>query len=184
MSLHPAPNVEDFAHLCEQKTDHSAYPHARTVEQNVLIYSGATLRNAEQDEALHTTLLQELSKALLHGPGVLVVEAAYADLSVLEQHNAIFDRILQQEADLENGDHFAKAGANSRIWNALQKSALLAPKGFIDYYKNPVLTLLSEAWLGPDFQVTAQVNIVHPGGAAQSPHRDYHLGFQTQEVLA
>ncbi len=27
--------------------------------------------------------------------------------------------------------------------------------------------------------MTAQLNVVNPGGAAQSPHRDYHLGFQS-----
>ena len=27
--------------------------------------------------------------------------------------------------------------------------------------------------------MTAQVNVVNPGGAAQAPHRDYHLGFQS-----
>nr|WP_269083536.1 phytanoyl-CoA dioxygenase family protein [Pseudomonas amygdali] len=37
--------------------------------------------------------------------------------------------------------------------------------------------------LGPGFQVTAQVNVVHPGGQAQQPHRDYHLGFQTADVV-
>ena len=30
--------------------------------------------------------------------------------------------------------------------------------------------------------MTAQVNLVHPGGTAQQAHRDYHLGFQTAEV--
>jgi ectoine hydroxylase-related dioxygenase (phytanoyl-CoA dioxygenase family) len=39
----------------------------------------------------------------------------------------------------------------------------------------------SEAWLGPCYQMTAQVNVVRPGGAAQQAHRDYHLGFQTVE---
>jgi len=43
---------------------------------------------------------------------------------------------------------------------------------------------ISEAWLGPNYQMTAQVNLVHPGGAAQLAHRDYHLGFQTAEVSA
>ena len=32
--------------------------------------------------------------------------------------------------------------------------------------------------------MTAQVNLVRPSGAAQSPHRDYHLGFQPREVAA
>ena len=27
--------------------------------------------------------------------------------------------------------------------------------------------------------MTAQLNVVNPGGTAQSPHRDYHLGFQS-----
>ena len=40
---------------------------------------------------------------------------------------------------------------------------------------------MSQAWLGPGYQVTSQVNVVRPGGAAQSPHRDYHLGFMTDE---
>ena len=30
--------------------------------------------------------------------------------------------------------------------------------------------------------MTAQVNLVHPGGQAQQAHRDYHLGFQTAEM--
>jgi ectoine hydroxylase-related dioxygenase (phytanoyl-CoA dioxygenase family) len=32
--------------------------------------------------------------------------------------------------------------------------------------------------------MTAQVNVVRPGGAAQTAHRDYHLGFQTAEGAA
>jgi ectoine hydroxylase-related dioxygenase (phytanoyl-CoA dioxygenase family) len=38
--------------------------------------------------------------------------------------------------------------------------------------------------LGPGYQVTSQVNVVRPGGKAQEPHRDYHLGFLTDEVIA
>ena len=37
------------------------------------------------------------------------------------------------------------------------------------------------SWLGPGYQVTAQVNRVNPGGNAQQPHRDYHLGFMSPE---
>ena len=32
--------------------------------------------------------------------------------------------------------------------------------------------------------MTAQVNLVRPSGAAQSPHRDYHLGFQPRDMAA
>ncbi|MEP7024682.1 MAG: phytanoyl-CoA dioxygenase family protein, partial [Actinomycetota bacterium] len=39
-------------------------------------------------------------------------------------------------------------------------------------------------WLGPGYQVTSQVNVVNPGGAAQTAHRDYHLGFQSSAQAA
>ena len=42
---------------------------------------------------------------------------------------------------------------------------------------------MSEAWLGPSYQITSQLNVVNPGGAAQVAHRDYHLGFQTAETI-
>jgi ectoine hydroxylase-related dioxygenase (phytanoyl-CoA dioxygenase family) len=77
------------------------------------------------------------------------------------------------------GDHFAKPGANDRIWNSLEKHCLADPANFARYYGNPFLAAISEAWLGPNYQMTAQLNVVNPGGAAQSPHRDYHLGFQS-----
>jgi ectoine hydroxylase-related dioxygenase (phytanoyl-CoA dioxygenase family) len=32
--------------------------------------------------------------------------------------------------------------------------------------------------------VTSQVNVVRPGGRAQEPHRDYHLGFLADDVAA
>ena len=32
--------------------------------------------------------------------------------------------------------------------------------------------------------MTSQVNVVRPGGQAQDPHRDYHLGFLSDEVAA
>jgi ectoine hydroxylase-related dioxygenase (phytanoyl-CoA dioxygenase family) len=44
--------------------------------------------------------------------------------------------------------------------------------------------LVSTAWLGPNYQVTSQINVVNPGGAAQEAHRDYHLGFQTNDLAA
>ena len=33
--------------------------------------------------------------------------------------------------------------------------------------------LACEAWLGPGYQITAQTNVVKPGGKPQQPHRDY-----------
>ena len=68
------------------------------------------------------------------------------------------------------------------MWNALEKLALRAPDTFADYYANDVIDLASTSWLGPAYQVTSQVNVVNPGGQAQHPHRDYHLGFMENEM--
>ena len=67
---------------------------------------------------------------------------------------------------------------------SLEKHCLADPANFARYYANPFLALVSQAWLGPYYQMTAQLNVVNPGGAAQSPHRDYHLGFQSAEAVA
>jgi len=55
---------------------------------------------------------------------------------------------------------------------------------FADYYANDALAVICQAWLGPRYQVTSQVNVVNPGGTQQVPHRDYHLGFVSAEQLA
>lgn len=171
-----------FAALCEQDTRAADFPHCREVRHKVLIYQASTLLDALAGDP--RPLLSELHRAFRHGPGVLVVKQAFTDGALVDRHSEVFNRILADEAQGGNGgDHFAKAGANGRIWNSLQKAAIQAPESFIEYYSNPLLGMLAEAWLGPHYQVTAQVNVVRPGGQAQQPHRDYHLGFQTAKVL-
>jgi len=56
-------------------------------------------------------------------------------------------------------------------------------EAFINYYSNDLVKIIAESWCGPNSQMTAQVNIVRPGGEMQKPHRDYHLGFQENEVV-
>ena len=59
------------------------------------------------------------------------------------------------------------------------RNSVYDPEVFAAYYGNELIALVSEAWLGPAYQITSQVNCVNPGGAAQTAHRDYHLGFQS-----
>ncbi|WP_296258189.1 MULTISPECIES: phytanoyl-CoA dioxygenase family protein [unclassified Pseudomonas] len=176
-------DVQAFAALCEQPVNVADYPHAQEVLSRVVIYHAETLRSAMQQHRVE--LMSELHGLFRDGPGVLVVRQAYADPAVIDRHSEVFRQILAEEAaNVARADHFAKAGANQRIWNSLQKVAERSPDSFIEYYANPLLGLLAEAWLGPYFQATAQVNVVTPGGQAQQPHRDYHLGFQRDEVAA
>ena len=125
-------------------------------------------------------------RALTDGPGVVVFQGAFPDLAVVDRFTEVFDSLIREQyaAGTTAGDHFAKPGANERVWNALEKAALYDPSAFADYYANPVIALVSEAWLGPGYQVTSQVNVVNPGGLAQTAHRDYHLGFLSDEVAA
>jgi ectoine hydroxylase-related dioxygenase (phytanoyl-CoA dioxygenase family) len=113
----------------------------------------------------------------------VVVSGAFADLEVVDRASAVFQALIdsQRAAGTTGGDHFAVPGANDRVWGALDKFALHDPDAFTDYYGNDVLALVSEAWLGPGYQVTSQVNVVNPGGAAQVAHRDYHLGFMSAQ---
>lgn len=180
----PNLDLEAFAALCSQSLNAEDYPLAAGVANHVLLYEGNELRDGLASGSFNQTLRHEFAHVLQHGSGVFVIQQAFTDLSVIERMNQVFEAILVEEAGRASGDHFAKAGANGRIWNALQKSALLNPTVFIDYYKNPLLLLAAEAWLGPHYQMTTQVNIVRPGGQAQAPHRDYHLGFQEQSELA
>ncbi|MFF7709565.1 phytanoyl-CoA dioxygenase family protein [Pseudomonas sp. NPDC007930] len=175
--------LADFSALCQQQVNPGDYPLCERVQHNVVVFAGERLLAAAQGD--RRAVLGELHRVLSSGPGVLVIEGGYSDTAVVDRHSQVFEQILERER-LSNsgGDHFAAAGSNGRIWNALQKAALLSPDSFIEYYANPLLALASEAWLGPAYQVTAQVNVVRPGGKAQAPHRDYHLGFQVAEEVA
>ena len=177
--------IEDFAALVGQTTDLAAYPHAARVADNVLVYDCASVRAAAASDGGVDAVSAELVRALTEGPGVVVLENAFPDHDVVDRVTAAFDAMIADERASGGpaGDHFAPPGANSRVWNALEKLAVRDPDAFVDYYANDVLALVSTAWLGPGYQVTSQVNVVRPGGKAQDPHRDYHLGFLANEVV-
>jgi ectoine hydroxylase-related dioxygenase (phytanoyl-CoA dioxygenase family) len=173
--------LDDFRdEVLSSVTDLADYPHAHDVRAGVLIYSAAGI--AKDDRR---SVQAELIHALADGPGVVIIEGAFTDTVVDAASAAFRDLIAAQRAEgSAAGDHFGKPGANDRIWNAAQKLALHAPAVFADYYANDALAIVSQAWLGPRYQVTSQVNVVNPGGAAQVPHRDYHLGFIDVDQLA
>ncbi|MFE9169749.1 phytanoyl-CoA dioxygenase family protein [Streptomyces kebangsaanensis] len=175
-------DLDSFRALVERDTDLADHPHASSVERNVLVYDAGRLRGAGDRRAVQA----ELARALADGPGIVVFRGAFPDTAVVDRATAVFHALIaeQRASGATAGDHFAKPGANDRVWNALEKAALHDPETFADYYANDVLALVGEAWLGPGYQVTSQINVVNPGGAAQTVHRDYHLGFLTNEVAA
>ncbi len=176
--------LDDFSALLEQEAALGDYHHADRVERNVVIYDAARLRDAVRDGTDRPAVEAELAWALSAGPGIVVLEGAFEDLDVVDRATAAFERMIADQAQSTEavGDHFAKPGANDRVWNALEKLAARDPETFVDYYANELLAVIATAWLGPGYQVTSQVNVVRPGGVAQDPHRDYHLGFLSNAV--
>lgn len=177
--------IEELVPLVQQSPDLTTYPHADRVADRALVYDATTLRAALETADGTDAVTAELVRALTDGPGLVVVENAFPDHAAIDRVTTAFDAMVADEHARGGpaGDHFAPPGANSRVWNALEKLAVRDPEAFVDYYANDILALVSAAWLGPGYQVTSQVNVVRPGGKAQNPHRDYHLGFLADEVI-
>jgi ectoine hydroxylase-related dioxygenase (phytanoyl-CoA dioxygenase family) len=178
-------DLEAFRVLVERSVNPADYPFASDVVSNVLVYDGDAVSRVAASPETRRELMAEWVEAMTYGPGVIAFRGAFADLKPIEAANAHFWAMIddQRRNNAGGGDHFAKPGANDRVWNALEKLCLADPAGFAAYYGNPIIALVSEAWLGPGYQITSQLNVVNPGGEAQVPHRDYHMGFQTAREI-
>ena len=177
-------NIDQFRAQVLRQTDLANYPHAHDVRSGVLVYAAGDFPRSHASSS-RRALQAELIRALTDGPGAVIFEGAFEN-DVVDAASAAFDDLIvrQRAEGAAAGDHFGKPGANDRIWNAAQKLALHAPDVFAAYYANDPLAVVSQAWLGPRYQVTSQVNVVNPGGTSQVPHRDYHLGFVNEDELA
>ena len=173
-------SLRGFIALLQDRRDDVQLEYAREIREQVPIYDCTELGRLLEDAASRAALQDEWAEILNHGAGVLVLKRAFPDPAPIDDATAVFEAIIhdEREAGGAAADHFAKAGANDRIWNAQQKLCMRDPSVFARYYANPMLVAAAEAWLGPCFQMTSQVNVVRPGGDAQQAHRDYHLGFQ------
>lgn len=161
------------------------YPEASSLEKGIPVYLCDRLRNGVRSPVYRRKVMAEWIDAMKSGPGVIVLRGAFSDPSIVDAVTAEFTAMIDEERTTHSGgDHFGKPGANDRVWNALEKLCLRDPALFAAYYDNEFLAMVSESWLGPAYQITSQVNQVNPGGAAQTAHRDYHLGFASVQVAA
>ncbi|MDR8396582.1 phytanoyl-CoA dioxygenase family protein [Paraburkholderia sp. USG1] len=155
--------------------------YAAEIRQGIPVYDCQQLDDVARDASGRAQLQAEWACVLRDGAGVLLLQQAFADIRPIDDATAVFAAIIRSEREQgsSGADHFAAADTNDRIWNAQEKLCLRAPAVFAEYFSNLMLRAVSEAWLGPCYQMTSQVNVVRPGGDAQKVHRDYHLGFQT-----
>ncbi|MDB4071912.1 phytanoyl-CoA dioxygenase family protein [Amylibacter sp.] len=173
-------DLDEFSKSLDRELQQNEVPLSHDIQKNVPIYDVSKIDFLSDTKLLRTEWANILHKT----SGVLVLKNAYSDTSIIDTASAIYDKIIADEkaATGDKADHFAASGANDRIWNSAQKLCQYDPQTFSKYFSNLAVDTACKAWLGPNYQMTAQINLVRPSGAAQSPHRDYHLGFQTKEI--
>ncbi|HZZ12216.1 MAG TPA: phytanoyl-CoA dioxygenase family protein [Paraburkholderia sp.] len=174
-------SLQDFVAALDPQRDAGNPRFASETVHGIPLYDCGELGSTLENASGRADLQAEWANVLNRGAGVLVLKRLYADTAPVDEASRVFESIIHAEraAGSAAADHFAKAGANDRIWNAQEKLCLHAPLVFARYFACPTLCAIAEAWLGPHYQMTSQVNVVRPGGQAQQAHRDYHLGFQT-----
>ena len=125
-------DLDAFRPIVERSVNRADYPFARDVVSNVLVYDGLESRAAAASPEPRKELMAEWIEVLTDGPGIIVIRGAFADLTAIDKANAHFWAIIDEErlSNVGGGDHFAKPGANDRIWNALEKLCLRDPAVF------------------------------------------------------
>lgn len=174
-------SLQDFIAVLGAQSQQGNPRFATDIRNHIPVYDCREIQGNLEDVTGRADLQTEWANVLNVGSGVLILKRLYADTACVDEATHVFESIIREERESGSAaaDHFAKAGANDRIWNAQEKLCLRAPSVFAHYYASTALVAVAEAWLGPHFQMTSQVNVVRPGGQAQQAHRDFHLGFQT-----
>ena len=98
----------------------------------------------------------------------------------LFKRNIIY--LLKNKIDVDK-DKFGKKTSLDYLFKKYETDKSNVGHGFTKYYSSNAIHLVSNAYLGPSYQMTSQINLVYPGGEAQQAHRDYHLGFQGNDVI-
>jgi hypothetical protein len=163
----------------------SEVPHASDVVQNVPVYdvpvAGAVLGRARRGGGFWGNG-DGCSWPLGRGP---CPQVAYADTAPIDAgHGNLRRSSARERPKAAAGRPFRHRRRERPDLECASEALRGRPEVFALYFGNPAIAAVCEAWLGPGYQMTAQVNLVRPGGAAQTAHRDYHLGFQTAEDRA
>ncbi|MEN8709910.1 MAG: phytanoyl-CoA dioxygenase, partial [Paracoccaceae bacterium] len=124
-------------------------PRAAEIVHNVPVYDMSALRADLSDPAARRALMAEWAYVLRHSAGVIALKSVYTDVSVIDRATDVFNSIIDQEriAGAGQGDHFAAAGANDRVWNSLQKHCMMDPENYVAYFGNAAIAAACEAWL-------------------------------------
>ena len=148
-------NLEEFSKSLDHTLNQSDVPLAHDIKKNIPIYDVSQIDFLDNTQTLRTEWANVLHKTA----GVLVLKNAYPDTSCIDAATLIFEKIIADEkaATGDKADHFAASGANDRIWNSAQKLCQSDPDTFAKYFSNLAVDTACKAWLGPNYQMTAQI---------------------------
>ncbi len=151
--------LDEFIELLEAD-DNRPTRYAAEVTQRIPIYDCRQLEGITRDASQRAQLQAEWARVFHDGAGVLVLRQAFVDTRPVDDATAVFESIIRSEREQGSGgaDHFAKAGANDRVWNAQEKLCLRAPAVFTEYFSNPSAHACvgSVAWTVLSDDVTGQ----------------------------
>ena len=134
--------IQDLVEVLEQQTHlERLSPRLEPFATSVLVYDAKALRGLDDDETV--TLETELVRALRTGPGIVVFTGRLRGHGRRPQARIRRSSPRQRAEGGTAGDHFAKPGANDRVWSALEKLAVGDPEVFVAYYANDILALVS-----------------------------------------
>ena len=116
-------NFEIFKQSLSQKTNKSDVPLSKGIEKNIPLYEGKEINERSLEENYKIELLREWSNVFKEGSGIIVIKKGIANSKVISEATSVFTKLIETEKEKFNsgGDHFAKPGANDRVWNALEK---------------------------------------------------------------
>ena len=134
-------DLDEFKTLISQTLDPAMVPHADDVQKNIPIYDMVRLRPLLEDLETRKSIMAEWAHVMLKSAGAIVLRKAYDDTRVLDEATAIYEQIIADEKRSSGGgsDHFAAAGSNDRVWNALQKLCEANPEVFLRYFANTAI---------------------------------------------
>ncbi len=142
-------DIDTFRQLTARATTAEDVPLAADIQQNIPVYDGQFVNRSAEQTDKRRALLSEWTDVLAHGAGIIVIKDGLAKPDVIDRASQLFQTIIETEqaASGGGGDHFAKAGANDRVWNALEKHCLADPHNFAAYYASHGIAMLRSTGL-------------------------------------
>ena len=110
-----------FVASLSQKHESENYPNAVDFQKHIPVYDGDQLRRL--DASAKADVEAEWIKCWQQGAGVFVVRKLFDQMAVVDAATQVFYDLLhdQNKTQHDLADHFAASGANSRVWNCLEK---------------------------------------------------------------